>query len=781
MPPIKPEDLPAEIHAILGEAAREGACPDEQPVCQPDVRVTAQLTDDPPPSEVVLPWRISNAQKGDLILAPGGPHGFIGGLLLQLEPPQIFSHMGIMTSDFTEVRQATANPTWMKKFYNGSILGIEPAPTNGFHEDALRHQWPGTVTQSVESAYLTWRDHPVERDSNGEARRYPDGDEIPLSGFSELDETTGRRYHIDSLSFEPKIMTIEGTERLVWPIVVQPCWHQESQFPEIRRALHRVADASKDIHGHYRFYAYTKGDIGGDSAMFGPPRLERMGADLSSECTGLRPLVPLTASVPLQCASLVWQAVQLANERAARLGHRRIVLDGRQEIFYPGYECSAESHLPRNPFGYKVEPTTPDGLYHYDEGDRRRAGEWLYERVVTEVRDSLGEQLPEVEARLGLAAGVLQLGTLLTMLATLPLQLVTTLLGISVVTVKELIVLLSDMPSDTANQMCNAFASDKCDASATDDDSWRHPGTGDSVSPDNTYHAWAPHNVDTSSEIVHGIYGFNDRMRVSPPTLVANPPPPSSWQISQGTGGVQGRVFYRETQSGTEVPVPARVRIGCSSFYAHKDSGVFELGGLPAGKYWCEALYNDHDQQIVMKSAGQVVEVIAEGFTDHFEIELIPPPSVRREIVIEVRGRSVNRRLIGEDRWKHTTYVLPPVYLGLDYFPAGHPRHAEARRATQVSSVAITDFGRAEVRVDLELLDDTTIRVVAAARLVDADDDVTFDTPAWEGQSETLIAPKSNANDGATGRISAHSEKISVEPVHAWTELTIHNNPVTWW
>src|SRR5690348_13943854 len=98
MPPITPADLPPEVRDILDRPVREGACFTEQPVCQPDPRVTAQLTGEPPP-RAVLPWRIANARKGDLIMCPGGSGGMIGGLLSQIDPAQYFSHMGIMTAD----------------------------------------------------------------------------------------------------------------------------------------------------------------------------------------------------------------------------------------------------------------------------------------------------------------------------------------------------------------------------------------------------------------------------------------------------------------------------------------------------------------------------------------------------------------------------------------------------------------------------------------------------------------------------------------------------------
>src|SRR5262249_46524611 len=131
--PIEPDDLPPEIRAILGQPVREGACINEQPVCTPDARVTAQLTDDDPAPDQVRPWRIKNAFKGNLILSPGGPAGMIGGLLKQLHPPQRYSHMGLMVDDHFTLRQATSSADRLQDwdhFATGSILGT-PAPTDG--------------------------------------------------------------------------------------------------------------------------------------------------------------------------------------------------------------------------------------------------------------------------------------------------------------------------------------------------------------------------------------------------------------------------------------------------------------------------------------------------------------------------------------------------------------------------------------------------------------------------------------------------------------------------
>ena len=53
----------------------------------------------------------ANARKGDIVLAPGGPAGFIGGLLRQVSPPQHYGHCGIMTRNYDMITHSTFSET----------------------------------------------------------------------------------------------------------------------------------------------------------------------------------------------------------------------------------------------------------------------------------------------------------------------------------------------------------------------------------------------------------------------------------------------------------------------------------------------------------------------------------------------------------------------------------------------------------------------------------------------------------------------------------------------
>ncbi|PFU61981.1 hypothetical protein [Bacillus thuringiensis] len=759
MPQINRDDLEPEIQTILDKPVREGACVSEQPVCHSDARVTAQLTNEPPPNNIVKPWRIKNAFKGNLIMSPGGPSGLVGGLLKRLDSPQLYSHMGIMVEDHTGIRHVTSTNERIEMFYNGSILGIEKAPTDGIEEHALRFQWPGTITQTMEQAYITWLEHPMERDSSGNILQDTDGRNIPDQNYSLFDSITNKYYHIDALSFGPETMKIRDDEwKIVWPLVVQPCKFRQTNA--VLAALHRIADATKPMRGHYRLYSYTRADIGLDENYFGPPMFETSQPDPQSDCTGdSKNLVMVEKTVPMMCSSFIWLAVQRAN-----LAKPMIKLDGS---FIPLTEqqCEERAQFQRMPHLGKIDPNTQDGLYFYDVGERQRAGTWLHdEYMLPKIRKTINEKLPSI-------TGVFTLEKILDLLKALPLATVAKVLGVSMEVLKELIVLTSDMPDDVANQLCNAFASDRCETSAKDDDNWlTNPGVGYTVSPDNIINSWAS-PVSENAEFIHGLYGHNDRIYPGPPELDTNPPPPSTWQISQGFGMVEGQVFYKNKQ-GTKIGVlGANVRIGCTQFISGS-SGTIVHRDLPSGRYWCVASYSDKNIG-QMESKGQIVE-IPQGGGIGLQIELIPPLDTRREVLIYGHMDLVNRYAFGKDWWDHPKFITAPSYLGLDYFPPDRDEFKTQREKSikQTRNVLkqVDDWGQAEVEFDMEIQPDKSITVTYRARLKEADGD------AWQITKQENVPPKQdNTQDGVKVAFDLVRSEMAW-PVRAHIEFTIHNN-----
>lgn len=215
--------LQADHDEIIGTPCQPGDTP-------PRPGMSCQATDE----WTVAPAFIANARKGDVLLSPGC--GFVGNLLRNVEPPQAYSHTGIMTRDFYEVRHSTAAAGRPKhKDYTDAFTS---AGSDGIRPDVLQYGWPGVITQSVDHAF------------NGESMTDPDGHSFKLDGFSA----------------DPVLC--EGDVELVWPMIVKP---PPGSPPSVREQLHTVADTAMGRNGHYRFYAYTNGSIAIDSTYNAPP------------------------------------------------------------------------------------------------------------------------------------------------------------------------------------------------------------------------------------------------------------------------------------------------------------------------------------------------------------------------------------------------------------------------------------------------------------------------------------------------------------------------------
>lgn len=770
---VRFEDLSAEVQSIIDTEAFNGACAADQPVCQADARVTAQLSGaGPVAAEQVLPWRIANAGAGDLIMSPGGPSGLIGGLLSQLDPPQRYSHMAMVVRDGVELRHATACADRINQFYDGSILGIQKAPTDGIKEQQLRYQWPGTITQTVEQAYLSWRDHPIERDADGEPTKDHNDVTVPSPGFGFLDSETGSSYLIDALSFSPVPRTDDDGPFMLWPLVVTSC--PELTTTPVVQARRRLADVAREVRGHYRLYAYTRGDIAMDVAFDGPPIYEATVKDPA--CSGASGEVPVDATRAMVCSTFPWAVAQVANERAAAANPPlpRIVLDGRPPWPHVAGDlagaCEVTAFRRRLTAIDRMDPQTADGLYYYGTAEREKAAEWLHDDyMVAKVLGEIDASMPNVWRDLGIVGG-LGVTALIALLAALPMTTVAVMLGVAPSVLAQLVVLTSDMPDDVANQLCNAFASDDCSQAATDSEAWREPGEGRSVSPDNIVNSWAPPTV-ANPEYIHGLYGWNDRIRLRPPEFARFPPPQSTWQISQGYGSVEGSVFYRD-ENGNQVGVAgAQIRIGCSHFASSTGGSVFE-DHLPSGRYWCVARYTHPGNGLVMESEGQAVEIPDGGGIGLF-LELSPPPDTRREVLVTGHMDLVNRYAIGKDWWGHPPFAIGPTYLGLDYWPP-NPEYAAQREASLARTVGtspqVDDWGQAELQCDLKIEADRSVTVTWRARLKDDPDD------PWQETGSLTVPPRVTPADAPT-HVSLDLVRSEMAwPVRAHIEFDVHND-----
>lgn len=542
----------------------------------------------------------------------------------------------------------------------------------------------------------------------------------------------------------------------------------------VDRARRRLARIARDVRGHYRLYAYTRADIGLDPAFDGPPSLETTVRDPS--CTGSVSSIPVERTRALVCSTFPWAVIQIANDLArATPGEPHIIVDGRPRNPHlatdVAQQCLDQASRTRQPTIDRMDSQTPDGLYYYSEAERQKAAQWLHdEYMFAKVRGEIDATMPNVWRDLGVSGG-LGVSALLAMLASLPLTTVATMLGVAPSVLSELVVLTSDMPDDVANQLCNAFASDDCRQSAKDSKAWSDPGEGRSVSPDNIVNSWAP-PTSANLEFIHGLYGWNDRIRMRPPEFVRFPPPESTWQISQGFGGIEGHVFFRD-EAGNQVPVGgARIRIGCSHFVSAARGLVFE-NDLPSGRYWCVAQYTNPDNGLVMESEGQAVE-IPDGGTTSLTLELLPPPDSRREVLITGHMDLVNRYAIGEDWWGHPQFTIGPDYLGLDYWPKHDPQYADQRASSTVRVVGtshrVDDWGQAQLECRLSIEDDHSITVQWKARLTNDSDD------PWQESGSLSVPPRVSPTDPPAHEAVDLVRSEMAWPVRAHIEFQIHND-----
>jgi hypothetical protein len=436
-------ELPADLYELLGK-------PCDPNVCTVDPRLACEATDEHKWQE--QPARIDNATKGDVVITPADGAGVIGTLLGALEPAQDYDHMGVMLRDRDLIRHATMAHDRIKqrdpgRYMTGSVFG-EKAPTDGFRPDAVTYGWPGTITQSVEDAFYMGFNtlNPATREAYNPQGDYvvlnPDVTPLPPPGPNapEADHNEYWRqrkffdpeYPNDAYSIHnfPKAAAYRpASDRVIEGQVVKPAPKLEAADPRIRGVLHRIADASTTIDGHYRFYCYTDARIAFDPAKLGPPAGDAIWAGKppgAAWSAGTRPVV---------CSSFLWAAVQAANAT-----NPRIEVEGR---------------LTESPRELLSSPPV-DGLYRYTEQERVNAGDALHTLLADDVRAQAYKglqqlisenslQFPIELARYGLAG-------LMTLLAG-PIGAAATLLGITPQHAADLVLLLNDMPDDVATQM----------------------------------------------------------------------------------------------------------------------------------------------------------------------------------------------------------------------------------------------------------------------------------------------------------------------------------------
>jgi hypothetical protein len=267
---------------------------------------------------------IQNAQKGDAVLVRGCV-GMVAPLLDAVDPPQKFTHTGIMTKNRFEIRQTTGNDDWLKQHPVG-VLGY---PTDGFQEYALRYLWPGTLTSTVEQAFNTGRC--VQR-PNGESQQ---NDQCAASQMS-------------IRGFVPTETRCANDSTIVYPQVLKPAPELDSM---VRVQLMTAAEKAKQIDGHYRFSNYSNAP---DTPVADPNGPMPVGSE---------PVVDAYGQIPTVCSSFVRFALQGA-----------------------GFQLDSDKSFP---LASDVRRNSPDGIFYYDVEERRNAANVLYQSIYDSVEAAL--------------------------------------------------------------------------------------------------------------------------------------------------------------------------------------------------------------------------------------------------------------------------------------------------------------------------------------------------------------------------------------------------------
>jgi hypothetical protein len=223
--------VPAEETSMYdGPQAKAGEeCTPGDAANRPGFTCQAAFDNNGNPEFVTKDALIANALKGDVIMSHAC--GFVGAMLSKLNPPQIYTHTGIMIRNQTRLRHATA----AQARYENSNNQEGWKGSNGVKENVLKYGWPGTITQTVGGAYM------------GEAMVDPDGVVYSVSAFNGHIQ----KCDSDTMPITPGVLKA--------PI---------GSGAAGRAPLLSAADAAEHTTsmGNYRFYAYTRADLASQSS-----------------------------------------------------------------------------------------------------------------------------------------------------------------------------------------------------------------------------------------------------------------------------------------------------------------------------------------------------------------------------------------------------------------------------------------------------------------------------------------------------------------------------------
>lgn len=600
--------IPHDLKALVDQPCDPQGCTD-------DPRLVCVLTEDT--AVVQRPAQVRMARRGDLVLTPADGDGVIGTILKNLGPHQFYDHMGIMVDDGNTIRHCTEAKDRLigdKSYYTGSLFG-DPAPTDGLRPDLVKYGWPGPILQTVQNGFFDgW---------NGGANpewNYRGSSPAPTfaHGNAFFDyEHPETPVQISNLTYTPTYR--DDHTGPLWPLLVRPPRPFEAARPWVRWALGQVAKEALAIRGHYRFYAYTDAHIAEDPSSFAPAANDPAWA-------GLAPGANWAAGTPgLVCSTFIWFAA------------RRALTGLVPQIRLDQNTTSPTSGAAR----MQTVGMVLDGLYEYHEPERIASAEALHAWIVATVRHIVKQRADDAlpgltRIGIGAAAGAF---------AGAPWGLLGATLSPADAT--DIVVGLTEMPEHVANGVCNAFASDT--PQRINEDAWRQPRIGKSVSPDDILNYWdAPAEL---SDERSGLWGESERL------MLANPRPElvprGRLQLSPGVSHVTGLVSY-----AGQPMVGAKVTIGCRTTYTNAHSGFsLDVPASPATGPGDQLVrvegYWDSPPGIVSKN---IRLPLPAGLLNLGRIDLDPPPEWRRRVELHGELMMKHQVMFGHDTIDHSAW-----------------------------------------------------------------------------------------------------------------------------
>jgi len=570
-----------------------------------------------------VPPHVPYALKGDLAISPGDGNGIISGIVASLSPNQVYDHMGIFIDNGQTIRHCTSSQDRMEedrlytfhlqlKILGGSVID-ERFPLAGVRSDLLRFGWPGSVTQTVEEVYKTGRNTKNPQWSfatinAGQDTEDPDNPGKPFFLYQLPKDARERRLQFN----DPEIDRGESVVRLqdtsvelskevnhqteFHPMVIRP----HAQFNSlVRPALERVADMAQKIKAHYRFFAYSKGDIGLDPAFTAPPKGSANWGTLSPGAQWP------AGTIPAMCSSFIWTAVQLANQ----------TLNGKNKIVL---EDKADPADPATGLEYGVQ----DGLYQYHEQERQDAANNLVQKLRKKIRDKFESKLPGI--------------------------------AFSMQFVRDL---RDTTAHNVSNQTANAFAFDACEKL---DESWQKPGEGETASPDDTLNFWdvKPHVRDQNQMLEQptdglGVWGDAAILMLTSPVWKKVP-----LFRKQDTDLGTGLALYTASLNGTRLAgVTIRFDGGCPSVMTTLNREPVDQIALGTGIHFAEGFIvmpNPVTGNPETFRTAQALEFkIEKGKSVPVDLKLEPPSDLWRVIDVHLDADIHDRSFWGGDADSH--------------------------------------------------------------------------------------------------------------------------------